>query len=111
MKKFYLILCALTLAMTVSAQVRVLTPKQAKKQQLSTQALKHDKRALIDFGKLAKSPMELSAFAQQQSVAKARKAEAQDVTITSVYSVYYPETGTIWYSLSTATAPSGMPGT
>lgn len=107
MKKFYLILCALTLAMTVSAQVRVLTPKQAKKQQLSAQALKHDKRALIDFGKLAKSPMELSAFAQQQSVAKARKAEAQDVTITDVYSVYYPETGTIWYSLSTdAFAPS-----
>lgn len=107
MKKFYLILCALTLAMTVSAQVRVLTPKQAKKQQLSAQALKHDKRALIDFGKLAKSPMELSAFAQQQSVVKARKAEAQDVTITDVYSVYYPETGTIWYSLSTeAFAPS-----
>lgn len=105
MKKFYLILCALTLAMTVSAQVRVLTPKQAKKQQLSAQALKHDKRALIDFGKLAKSPMELSAFAQQQSVAKARKAEAQDVTITDVYSVYYPKTGTIWYSLSTDAFP------
>ena len=68
--------------MTVSAQVRVLTPKQAKKQQLSAQVLKHDKRALIDFSKLAKHPMELSAFARQQSVAKARKAEAQDVTIT-----------------------------
>lgn len=107
MKKFYLILCALTLAMTVSAQVRVLTPKQAKKQQLSTQVLKHDKRALIDLGKFAKSPMESSFLAQQEKAAKSRKAEAQDVTITDVYSVYYPETGTIWYSLSTdAFAPS-----
>lgn len=107
MKKFYLILCALTLAMTMSAQVRVLTPKQAKKQQLSTQVLKHDKRALIDLGKFAKSPMESSFLAQQEKAAKARKAEVQDVTITSVYSVYYPETGTIWYSLSTeAFAPS-----
>ena len=107
MKKFYLILCALTLAMTVSAQVRVLTPKQAKKQQLSTQVLKHDKRALIDLGKFAKSPMESSFLAQQEKAAKSRKAEAQDVTITDVYSVYYPETGTIWYSLSTeAYAPS-----
>ena len=107
MKKFYLILCALTLAMTVSAQVKVLTPKQAKKQQLSTQVLKHDKRALIDLGKFAKSPMESSFLAQQEKAAKARKAEAQDVTITDVYSVYYPETGTIWYSLSTdAFAPS-----
>ncbi len=107
MKKFYLILCALTLAMTMSAQVRVLTPKQAKKQQLSTQVLKHDKRALIDLGKFAKSPMESSFLAQQEKAAKSRKAEAQDVTITDVYSVYYPETGTIWYSLSTdAFAPS-----
>lgn len=107
MKKFYLILCALTLAMTVSAQVRVLTPKQSKKQQLSTQVLKHDKRALIDLGKFAKSPMESSFLAQQEKAAKSRKAEAQDVTITDVYSVYYPETGTIWYSLSTdAFAPS-----
>ena len=51
--------------------------------------------------------MESSFLAQQEKAAKSRKAEAQDVTITDVYSVYYPETGTIWYSLSTeAFAPS-----
>ena len=100
MKRFYLFFCALTLAFSVSAQVKMLAPKQAKKQQLKEQVLKHDKRALIDFSKFAKSTSEPTRFVGQHNVAKVRKAETKDVTITNIYSVYYPETNTIWYSLS-----------
>ena len=86
MKKFYAIFSALMLLFSVSAYSQLQTPRQLKMKQLKEQVRqKHDKHALMDFGKLAKSPVKSPRLAAKARLTKGKtvkNAESIDVTIT-----------------------------
>lgn len=101
MKKFYVTFCALALLFSVSANSQLLAPKQQKAKQLREQVSRsHDKRAVLDFSKIMKSNVKAPRLAVNSGLLKIRKAEAVDVTITDLFTSFYPDVNAIWYSLT-----------
>ena len=101
MKKFYAILCAVTLLCCVSAHSQLLTPKQLKTKQLKEQVRKtHDKRSVMTLGKIARDSRVSPRQAAKTKMQSPRKAEHKDVIISDVFSSFYPDVNAVWYSLT-----------